>query len=96
MTKFDWKSLPNEGKAAWLLSHPTISDLTWTELPRAKGESRTEFIRRVLPSEDQVAIRKANALMAKIRKLEDVSGRTEAEAATFLAKAAKLREENGL
>lgn len=96
MAKFNWKSLPNGDKAAWLLCHPTISDLTWTELPRAKGESRTEFIRRVLPSEDQVAIRKANALMAKILKLEDVKGRTEEEAVTFLAKAAKLREENGL
>ena len=43
-----WKSLPDDEKAAHLLEHPTISDRTWTDEPRLKGEKRDAFIRRTL------------------------------------------------
>ena len=44
----EWKSLPDAEKAQYLLDHPTISDRTWTEEPRLKGEKRDAFIRRIL------------------------------------------------
>jgi hypothetical protein len=43
-----WKALPNAEKAQYLLEHPTLSDRTWTNEPRLKGEKRDAFIRRVL------------------------------------------------
>ncbi len=43
-----WKSLPDAEKARHLLDHPTLSDLTWTNEPRLKGEKRDAFIRRIL------------------------------------------------
>jgi len=42
------KSLPDAAKAQYLLDHPTISDRTWTNEPRLKGEKRDAFIRRIL------------------------------------------------
>ncbi len=44
----EWKSLPDDQKAAYLLEHLTLSDHTWTDEPRRKGEKREAFIRRVL------------------------------------------------
>jgi hypothetical protein len=44
----EWKSLPDAEKAQYLLDHQTISDRTWTNEPRLKGEKRGAFIRRVL------------------------------------------------
>jgi hypothetical protein len=44
----EWKSLPDAEKAQYLLDHQTISDRTWTNEPRLKGEKRRAFIRRVL------------------------------------------------
>ena len=44
----EWKSLPDDEKAAYLLEHPTVSDRTWTDEPRLKGETREAFIRRIL------------------------------------------------
>ena len=44
----EWKSLPDAEKAQYLLAHPTISDRTWTNKPRLKGEKRDAFIRRIL------------------------------------------------
>src|SRR4051794_20841812 len=43
-----WKSLPDAEKARHLLDHPTLSDLSWTNEPRLKGEKRDAFIRRIL------------------------------------------------
>ena len=43
-----WKSLPDAEKAQYLLDHQTISDRTWTDELRRKGEKRDAFIRRVL------------------------------------------------
>jgi hypothetical protein len=43
-----WKSLPEAEKAQYLLDHQTISDRTWTEEPRLKGEKRDAFIHRIL------------------------------------------------
>lgn len=43
-----WKSLPNAEKAQYLLDHQTITDRTWTEASRLKGETRDAFINRVL------------------------------------------------
>ena len=42
------KSLPDAEKAQYLLDHPTLSDRTWTNEPRLKGEKRDAFIRRIL------------------------------------------------
>ena len=42
------KSLPDAEKAQYLLDHQTISDRTWTDEPRLKGEKRDAFIRRIL------------------------------------------------
>ena len=44
----EWKSLPDAEKAQYLLDHQTISDRTWTNEPRLKGEKRGAFIRRIL------------------------------------------------
>ena len=44
----EWKSLPDAEKAQYLLDHQTISDRTWTNEPRLKGEERDAFIRRIL------------------------------------------------
>ena len=44
----EWKSLPDAEKAQYLLDHQTISDRTWTDEPRLKGEKRDAFIRRIL------------------------------------------------
>ena len=44
----EWKSLPAAEKAQYLLDHPTLSDRTWTNEPRLKGEKRNAFIRRIL------------------------------------------------
>ena len=44
----EWKSLPDAEKAQHLLDHPTLSDRTWTNEPRLKGEKRDAFIRRIL------------------------------------------------
>ena len=46
----EWKSLPDAEKAQYLLDHQTISDRTWTDEPRLKGEKRDAFIRRILGS----------------------------------------------
>ena len=43
-----WKSLPDAAKAQYLLEHATISDRSWTNEPRLKGEKRDAFIRRKL------------------------------------------------
>jgi hypothetical protein len=44
----EWKALPDAEKAQYLLDHPTLSDRTWTNEPRLKGEKRDAFIRRLL------------------------------------------------
>jgi hypothetical protein len=44
----EWKSLPDAEKAQYLLAHQTISDRTWTDEPRLKGETRDAFIHRIL------------------------------------------------
>jgi hypothetical protein len=44
----EWKSLPDAEKAQYLLDHQTISDRSWTEEPRLKGEKRDAFIHRIL------------------------------------------------
>jgi hypothetical protein len=44
----EWKSLPDAEKAQYLLDHQTISDRTWTEESRLKGEKRDAFIHRIL------------------------------------------------
>ena len=44
----EWKSLPDAKKAQHLLHHQTISDRTWTDEPRLKGEKRDAFIHRIL------------------------------------------------
>jgi hypothetical protein len=44
----EWKSVPDADKAQYLLDHPTLSDRTWTNEPRLKGEKRDAFIRRIL------------------------------------------------
>ena len=46
-----WKSLPDAEKAQYLLDHQTLSDRTWTDEPRLKGEKRNAFIRRILLGE---------------------------------------------
>jgi hypothetical protein len=44
----EWKFMPDAEKAQYLLDHPTLSDRTWTNEPRLKGEKRDAFIRRIL------------------------------------------------
>jgi ribonuclease HII len=43
-----WKSLPDAEKAQYLLDHQTLSDRTWTDQARLRGEKREAFIRRIL------------------------------------------------
>lgn len=43
-----WRDLPDPEKVAYLLEHPTIPDHAWTEEKREPGESRTDFLRRVI------------------------------------------------
>lgn len=43
-----WRDWSPEDKARHLLSHPTISDSSWTTENRLKGETRDEFVIRVL------------------------------------------------
>jgi ribonuclease HII len=50
-----WKELPDAEKAAWLLSHLTLSDASWTAESRRKGERRDAFIRRMLLGEEGAA-----------------------------------------
>ena len=47
----EWKSLPDAEKAQYLLDHQTLSDRTWTDEPRRKGEKRDAFVRRILLGE---------------------------------------------
>jgi ribonuclease HII len=47
----EWKSLPDPQKAQYLLDHQTLSDRTWTDEPRLKGEKRDAFVRRILLGE---------------------------------------------
>jgi hypothetical protein len=44
----EWKSLPDAEKAQYLFDHQTISDRTWTDESRLKGEKRDAFIHRIL------------------------------------------------
>jgi ribonuclease HII len=46
-----WKALPDAEKAQYLLDHQTLSDRTWTDQPRLRGEKRETFIRRILLGE---------------------------------------------
>ena len=47
----EWKSLPDAKKAQYLLDHQTLSDRTWTDELRLKGEKRDAFVRRILLGE---------------------------------------------
>jgi hypothetical protein len=47
----EWKSLPDAEKSQYLLDHQTLSDRTWTDELRLKGEKREAFIRRILLGE---------------------------------------------
>ena len=46
-----WKALPDAEKVQYFLEHRTLSDRTWTDEPRLKGETRNAFIRRILLGE---------------------------------------------
>jgi ribonuclease HII len=46
-----WKALPDAEKAQYLLDHQTLSDRTWTDEARFKGEKREAFVRRILLGE---------------------------------------------
>src|SRR3954467_10370843 len=46
-----WRELPPAGMAAHLLATPTITDGAWTSEPRLPGETRSDFVRRVLLGE---------------------------------------------
>lgn len=43
-----WRDLPKAKKAQYLLDHPSITDIAWTDEKREPGETREEFIRRIL------------------------------------------------
>ena len=43
-----WRTLPPAEMAAHLLAVPTITDKSWTDAPRLRGESRAAFIVRML------------------------------------------------
>jgi hypothetical protein len=43
-----WKSLPDAEKAQYLLDHQTLSDRTWTDELRLRGEKHDAFICRIL------------------------------------------------
>jgi ribonuclease HI len=49
--KAPWRELPPAEMAAHLLATPTISDTAWTPEPRLPGETRSDFVRRVLLGE---------------------------------------------
>ena len=44
----EWTSMSDAEKAQYLLDHQTISDGTWTDEPRLRGEKRDAFIHRIL------------------------------------------------
>jgi ribonuclease HI len=46
--KASWRELPPSEMAAHLLATPTIVDGVWTSEPRLPGETRSDFVRRVL------------------------------------------------
>jgi len=46
-----WRELPPAKMAAHLLATPTITDGAWTSEPRLPGETRSDFVRRVLLGE---------------------------------------------
>jgi ribonuclease HII len=46
-----WKALPDAEKAQYLLDHQTLSDRTWTDQARLRGEKREAFVRRILLGE---------------------------------------------
>lgn len=59
--KVDWKNLPPAEKADYLLAKTTIPDKSWTDEIRHKGESRSDFIKRVLagnstPAPDEASL----------------------------------------
>lgn len=43
-----WRDLPKTKKARYLLDHPQITDVAWTDEKRIDGESRDQFIKRQL------------------------------------------------
>jgi hypothetical protein len=43
-----WRSLPPAEMAAHLLATPTIADRAWTAESRVRGESRADFVVRIL------------------------------------------------
>jgi ribonuclease HI len=49
--KASWRELPPAERAAHLLATRQIADSTWTSEPRLPGETRSEFVRRVLLGE---------------------------------------------
>src|SRR5215210_8371921 len=49
--KAAWRELPPAEMAAHLLATPTIGDSVWTPEPRLPGETRSDFVRRVLLGE---------------------------------------------
>jgi hypothetical protein len=54
----EWKTFSRAKKRDWLLSHPTIPDAAHTAEKREKGESRSDFIRRIYgsPARELVAV----------------------------------------
>ncbi len=57
--KAAWKELPDDKLAAYLLEHPTLPDSSWSDRAgrssRRKGESRSDFVRRVLLGAESAA-----------------------------------------
>lgn len=49
--KSTWKDLSRAKKRDYLLEHPTVPDAAHTDEKREKGESRTDFIRRIYGSQ---------------------------------------------
>lgn len=43
-----WRDLGKAKKARYLLDNPRITDLAWTDEKRLDGESRDQFIKRLL------------------------------------------------
>jgi hypothetical protein len=50
-----WRTLPPAEMAAHLLAVPTITDTSWTDAPRLRGESRAAFIKRMLTASSDAA-----------------------------------------
>lgn len=48
MAKSTWRALSKSKKARYLLDNPRITDLAWTEEERLDGETRDQFIKRIL------------------------------------------------